>query len=97
MVTPHRYVLGSKPEIDVTPTDLDGIFFVPTQSRVSIKEPTGNIVTYSGIDLTLASGYLYLLYEPQIVGWHEYEVWVMDGSGREAAKTNGFEVYDRVR
>lgn len=95
---PNRYVLGAKPELDITPTDLDGVFFVPNESRLSVKQPDGVIVTYSGIDMTVVvSGYLYVLYQPPIVGWYEYEAWVKDGSGREATQTNGFDVIDRVR
>lgn len=96
MAKPNVYVLGAVPEIDVTPKDLDGIFFVPNESRVSIKEPDGDVITYSGGDLTLASGYLFLLYRPEMIGWYEYETWVKDGTGREATDTNGFDVIDRV-
>lgn len=97
MTKPNSYVLGSKPELDITPTDLDGVFFVPNESRLSVKQPDGTIVTFSGGDMVVASGYLYVLYQPQTVGWYEYEAWVKDGAGREAAQTNGFDVIDRVR
>ena len=96
MAKPNVYVLGAVPEIDVVPKDLDGIFFVPNESRVSVKEPDGDVITYSGGDLTLASGYLFILYRPEQIGWYEYETWVKDGTGREATDTNGFDVIDRV-
>ena len=92
----NKYVLGSKPEIDITPKDQNGIFFVPSLMRLSIKEPTGTIVTVSGAELTLASGYFLYLYQPATVGWYEYESWVADSTGREISKTKGFEVIDRV-
>lgn len=93
---PSVYVLGGKPEIDLTPTDLNGVFFVPTESRLSIKDPTGAITTYSGGDLILASGYLYVLYHPTVIGWYEYEAWIKDGFGREDTDSRGFEVIDSV-
>lgn len=93
---PNRYVLGGVPEIDVTPSDQDGVFFVPSQMRLSIKAPTGEIVTVSGAELISASGYFYYLYHPETTGWYEYESWVADSSGRAKAETNGFEVIDRV-
>jgi hypothetical protein len=96
MVKPNEYILGGTPEIDITPKDQDDIFFVPTEARLSIKEPTGTITTVSGGDLVLASGYLYYLYHPLEIGWYEYESWVKDNSGREVVKTNGFEVTDRL-
>lgn len=96
MTKPNSYVLGGKIEIDLYPTDLAGVFFVPSEMRLSIKEPNEQIVTYSGGDLTVASGYLFYLYRPPIVGWYEYESWVKDSTEREIAQTNGFEVIDRV-
>lgn len=96
MTAPNRYVLGGTPEIDVTTTDQNGITFVPVAMRLSIKQPDGVIITLSGGDLTIASGYMYYLYRPLTIGWYEYESWVRDGTGREDTATNGFDVYDRV-
>jgi len=96
MVNPNVYVLGGKPELTITPLDQDDLFFIPSLLRLSIKEPDGDIITVSGGDLTLASGYYYYRYNPETVGWYEYEAWVRDAEGREIAETNGFEVIDRV-
>ena len=96
MAKPHRYVLGSTPEIDLIPKDEDGVVFEPVLVRLSIKEPSGTIITYSGADLTQGSGYLYTLYSPPLVGFYEYEGWVKDGTGREIASTASFEIYDRL-
>lgn len=96
MAKPHRYVLGTTPEITLTPLDDDGVFFTPVLVRLSIKEPSGTIITYSGADLSTGSGYLYTIYNPPLVGGYEYEGWVRDGAGREKATTATFEVYDRL-
>ena len=96
MTAPHRYVLGGNEEIFFTPKDQDGIFFVPSEMRLSIEDPQGVIFTVSGAGLTTASGYLSYLYKPVLKGWHQYEVWVKDGNGREKVETAGFEVYDKV-
>lgn len=98
MSAPSVYVLGGTPELDLQFYDLDDEPFVPTESRLSVKQPDGEIITYSGGDLTLsgASGYLYTLYRPPVVGWYEYEGWGKDGNGREVTATNGFEVIDHV-
>lgn len=95
---PNRYVLGTTPRLKITPTDQDGIFFVPTQSRLSVKHPDGTIFTYSGADFTVVtSGYMYKIFnEADTVGWYEYEAWVRDGNGLEDAATKGFEIYDNV-
>lgn len=95
-INPHVYVLGGKPEISLTPEDQNGEFFIPTLMRLSIKEPDGDIITVSGDDLILASGFYYYRYNPETIGWYEYEAWVRDSAGREIASTNGFEVIDRV-
>lgn len=95
-IKPNVYVLGGTPEIDVTPIDQDGLFFAPISMRLSIKQPDGAIITYSGSDLTTASGYYYVLYRPPTIGWYEYEGWVRDGAGREDTATNGFDVIDNV-
>ena len=91
-----RFVLGGNLEIVSTPTDQDGIFFVPSEMRLSIEDPQGVIVTISGGGITTASGYMSYIYKPQLKGWHQYETWVKDPSGREIVKTDGFEVYDKV-
>jgi hypothetical protein len=93
---PNVYVLGAKPELRLETTGIDGTKITPTESRLSIKRPDGEIVTFSGGDLTAASGYQYLLYQPPTIGWYEYEGWVKDSTGREDASTKGFEVTDRV-
>lgn len=96
MVRPNVYVLGGKPELIVTTTDLNGIAFVPSLLRLSIKQPDNTIITYSGGDLTVASGYMFIDFRPPTIGWYEYETWVRDSGGREDTATNGFEVIDRV-
>ena len=96
MAKPSVYILGSKPRLKLTFKTEEGVTFTPTESRLSVKQPDGDIITYSGGDLTQASGYLYVLYRPQMVGWYEYEGWGKDGLGQEIAKTKGFDVTDRV-
>lgn len=93
---PNVYILGARPELWLTPRDRNDEFFTPTEMRLSVEQPDGVIVTYSGAEMTLASGYYYVLYRPLLIGWYEYEGWVKDGTGREAAQTRGFEVTDRV-
>lgn len=93
---PSVYVLGGRPEIVLTPLDLEGEFFIPTEARLSIKEPDGVIITVSGDDLTVASGYLSYITHPTQIGWHEYEAWVKDGYGREDTDSHGFDVIDSV-
>ena len=97
MAIPNRYVLGAKPRIRVTPRDTNGIIFVPSEIRLSVKEPTGTIITYSGGDMTTASGGdLFVLYKPPVVGWYQTEAWVKDANSLEDTATDGFEVYDLV-
>jgi hypothetical protein len=93
---PNRYVLGTTPRLKVIPLDEDDLFFEPTEVRLSVKAPDGIIYTYSGGDLTLASGYLYYIFHPNTVGWYEYESWVKDGNSLEDGATKGFEIYDNV-
>lgn len=95
---PNVYVLGGKPNIKLTTDDVNGNNIIPVEARLSIKEPDGDIVTYSGEDMSMgvASGYLYYRYHPQTIGWYEYEGWVRDANGNEDASTKGFEVVDRV-
>lgn len=92
----HQYVLGGTPEVYITPKDQDGIFFVPSESRISIKEPDGDIYTVSGGDMILASGYLYILYRPLTKGGYATETWVKDSTGREDTDIGFFEVVDYV-
>lgn len=96
LAKPNRYVLGSKPELDLTFYNEQGQRFTPSETRLSIKEPTGTIITYSGAELIQASGYLYTLYRPPVIGYYEYEGWGKDGAGREIASTASFEVFDRL-
>lgn len=102
MSKPNEYVLGGTIELDVTVYDTKKVPFIPNEARISVKEPTGTILTYSGGlnvvggELVPASGYLYILYRPPIIGWYEYESWAKDGTGREPTSTNGFEIIDRV-
>lgn len=96
----NTYILGGTVELDLTVYDTDNHPFIPNEARVSVKDPTGIITTYSGGisggDLVQASGFLYNLYRPFVIGWYEYESWAKDGTGRETTATNGFEVTDRV-
>ena len=96
MAKPKRYVLGSTPEIDLTFYNPSNQEFSPSEVRLSIKQPDGEILVFSGGSLTQGSGYLYTIYNPPMVGWYEYEGWGKDANGREIASTAGFEVYDRV-
>lgn len=100
MAKPNIYVLGSKPELDLTFTDLDDEAFTPVLMRLSVKAPDGTILTLSGAEMTSSvtvSGMFYYLYALSGgIGWYEYEGWGRDGNGREIAETNGFEVIDRV-
>lgn len=97
-----EYVLGSTSELNLTVYSTANVAFIPNEARISIKAPTGDITTVSGGlgipggELVPASGYLYYLYRPPVIGWYEYESWAKDGTGREIAATNGFEVIDRV-
>jgi hypothetical protein len=96
MAKPSVYILGSKPRLKLDFRTEDGDAFTPLESRLSIKQPDGQIITYSGGDMTQGSGYLYVLYRPPVIGWYEYEGWGKDGLEQEVAKTKGFEVSDRV-
>jgi hypothetical protein len=96
MVNTNVYILGGSPELKLEFYDQNGDAMVPSEVRLSIKDPTGEIITYSGAELTPVSGYLYYIYHPTVIGWHEYEGWGKDGTGREIAQTNGFEVVDRL-
>jgi len=96
MAAPNVYVLGSIPRLKLTPLTDANVPFTPILVRLSVKQPDGDIITYSGGDLTQGSGYLYTLYRPPTIGWYEYEGWARDGLGQEVANTKGFEVVDRV-
>lgn len=103
IVKPNVYVLGSRPELDLEFKDQSGVTFEPALIRLSVKYPDGTIVTVSGgtastdTSLTVLSGFIYsYLCSPPTKGWYEYEAWGADGSDREIAMTNGFEVIDRV-
>lgn len=98
MVTiPEKYDLGGTVELDLTAYDTDNIAFIPTESRISIKEPIGTVITVSGGALTTASGNMqFYIYRPPYTGWYQYEIWVKDNSGREVVKDRGFEVVDTV-
>lgn len=96
MAKPNEYVLGTVVKLKLYPTDLNNDFFVPNESRLSVKQPDGQIITISGAGLTTASGYLFYKYKPPTIGWFEYESWVKDSAQNEDAQTHGFEVIDRV-
>lgn len=94
---PAKYDLGGTVELDLTAYDTSNIAFIPTESRVSIKEPIGTVITISGGALTTASGNMqFYIYRPPYTGWYQYEIWVRDNSGREVVKDRGFEVVDTV-
>jgi len=94
---PNKYNLGGTIEIDLTTYDTSSIAFIPTESRLSIKDPTGTILTVSGTSFTTASGNMqYYIYRPPFTGWYAYEVWAKDNSGREIVKAKGFEINDVV-
>ena len=95
MARPNEYNLGGNVDILSTPTDLQDVFFVPQESRLSIKEPSGTIITVSGADITVASGYMVYEYKPPTVGWYQYEWWHREDT-KEVVKTLGFEVTDKV-
>jgi hypothetical protein len=95
--TPNDYNLGGTVDLLLTPYDTNDIVFDPIEARLSIKSPDGDILTVSGDDMTyVTSGYLFYTYKPELIGWYEYEGWVKDNTGREIAKTKGFEITDRV-
>jgi hypothetical protein len=95
-VGPNVYNLGGSPELRLEFFDLNSQAMTPNEYRLSIKEPTGAIITVSGAGLTTTSGYFSYIYRPPVVGWYEYEGWGKDGAGREIAQTWGFEVVDRL-
>jgi hypothetical protein len=96
MSRPKTYTLGSRPEIILAVTDDEGLVVLPTLARLSVEEPDGTVFTVSGGVMTSNGTYLSYVYDPQQVGWYEYEGWVRDSAGRESASQNGFTVIDRV-
>jgi hypothetical protein len=96
MTKPNVYILGAKPQIVIEPRDEDGLFFVPSASRLSIEKPDGTLFTVSGADLTQGADDLTYLYQPQTVGYYRYETWIKDSTGREDTAHHGFYVVDRV-
>jgi hypothetical protein len=94
---PSKYTLGGTIEIDLTTYDTNNIVFIPSESRLSVKDPVGAILTVSGDAFTATSGSMqFYIYRPPYTGWYEYEIWVKDNSGREVVKSRGFDVVDRV-
>jgi hypothetical protein len=99
MTKPNEYILGGTIQVRAKFTDDAGIGVTPIEMRISVKEPTGTILTVSGEGLTpstTTSGMFYFMYRPPTTGWIEYESWGKDGNGNEVAQTNGFEVTDRL-
>jgi hypothetical protein len=94
----NTYILGGAPELKLAFYDLDNKPMIPSEYRLSVKNPLGDILTVSGAELTtsVSGTYLTYIYRPPVIGWYEYEAWGKDGTGREIAQTNGFEVTDRV-
>ena len=95
----NEYILGGKPEITVTTTDLNGVTFIPSLIRISVQAPDGSITTVSGTDTSdviVSSGYVSYYYKPATIGWYATETWIKDGSGREDTDGSGFEVIDSV-
>lgn len=97
MTKPNVYVRGGKPEIIIVTTDLNGNVFIPTEARLSVEDPLGNVITYSGGDMLMdtASGYLYVDYRPSVRGWYSYDSWVKEDV-REDTDRNGFEVVEGI-
>jgi hypothetical protein len=94
---PNVYEWGSNPEIILAFTDTDGVPFIPPYTRLSIVEPDGTVFTVSGAGMTVASGYLLTyIYEPRMIGWHEYYGWGDDNTGREILRTHGFEIVSEI-
>lgn len=99
IVKPNEYILGGTEQLRAKFENEEGYAITPTEFRISVKEPSGDIITVSGGGLvphTTLSGVFYYLYRPPVVGWYEYESWGKDGNGNEVVETNGFEVTDRL-
>jgi hypothetical protein len=97
MTRPNQYTLGAQPEIRLATTDTNGDPVSPTLARLSIERPTGETITVSGGDMTDNTTYLaYRFTTASGIGFYEYEAWVRDSSGNEAATAHGFYISDRV-
>jgi hypothetical protein len=96
MTKPNSYIKGGNIELKVATIDSNGEAFTPTLVRLSVRPPSGTVVTYSGGDLSAGTGYLYRLYTPTTSGYYTYEGWVQDEDGREGMDANGFYVSDRI-
>lgn len=97
MGKPSVYVLGSSPEILLAFTDTDDEPFVPSEVRLSIEEPTGTVVTFSGGDMTtLSGGILSIVYSPPVIGWYSYTGWGKDNANRTISKDNGFDIIAEI-
>lgn len=97
MTAANVYVLGGNNKLILRSIDQDGEYFIPTEMRLSVKQPDGDIITVSGGEMDfVSSGESYYLYRYPTIGWFEYEGWVKDGHGFEDTATNGFEVIDHV-
>jgi hypothetical protein len=96
----NTWVLGATPEIDLRVYDREDHTIDPVEVRLSIETPTGEVLTFSGMDLQTASGYLYYIYHPTVRGWYSYEVWAKDVNGVEGTSdvcdANGFEIVDII-
>lgn len=96
MAKPNIWNVGDTVEVFDKTYDLDGIYFVPIESRISMAWPDGTVTTVSGGAMITASGEMYYPFKINAVGWHEYEVAVKDASGREKVLSGGFEAVDQV-
>lgn len=99
MTKPNEYILGGTVAVRAKFTDDAGTGVTPIEMRISVKEPSGTILTVSGGDLTpfaTISGMFFFMYRPPTIGWYEYESWGKDGNGNEVVQTNGFEIVDRL-
>jgi hypothetical protein len=97
-LTINVYSLGGTEQIRAKFSDPGKNAVAPSEMRISIKDPLGQILTVSGAGLTphqTISGMFYTMYRPLVVGWYEYESWGKDGNGNEVVQTNGFEVIDK--
>lgn len=79
-----------------TASGITGMYNIYAQDSSIVTLLAGASTTLSGANVILGSGMYTYLYRPPLVGWYEYESWVVDSSGREIAQTNGFEVIERV-
>lgn len=97
MARPTIYGLGSVPEIMMATHDDNGTVVVPTEARLTIQDPHGSQITVSGGQMTVDGDYLIYLYQGITTsGFYQYEGWVKSASGKEDARTNGFQVIDRI-